>query len=345
MRFTAKKALMRALRESERAPSDGGMRGLQPLPLDLALLELDRATGRDALLQALLRGAAFWLREVQIYLARGGLLRGYIAGGRGSLDRRAIRCRALDIQASPAVENALRRDRSAMVVVREDDPVGHLSSHRQLVLQPVCLDARPVCLVLGPPRDHRPGRREQLLWAMDRLADGAAEGIHRLILERRASPKPRRSRELEIVALPPPDSSARAPAPAARTDRVAQVIPMHRPARTPFRFPRPVEIGPLSLDNFYTGLDGSIHHAGIFVATHAPRRVGDRVEVTFTIPELLGAQTIIGPVHWIQEYDPDRHSEHSVPGMGVKLRAADLSAGVRAAIERFIRQRPPLLYE
>jgi Tfp pilus assembly protein PilZ len=236
-----------------------------------------------------------------------------------------------------------------MVIVSEDDPIGHLANHRQLVVQPVCLDARPVCLVVGPPRDNRPRRCEQLLRAMERLADGAAEGLHRVILQRRVQ-----TGELEIVALPPPRTLPKAPAELRETgaqDRVARIIPIPRredpeaPPQAPFRFPRSVDVGPTSLDNFYTGLDGSIFQAGIFVATHAPRRVGDRVEVTFTVPQLMGAQTIIGPVHWVQQYDPNRHCEHSVPGMGIKLSAAELSVGVRTAIERFIKQRPPLLFE
>jgi uncharacterized protein (TIGR02266 family) len=92
--------------------------------------------------------------------------------------------------------------------------------------------------------------------------------------------------------------------------------------------------------NFYTGLSGSIEEGGIFIATFDHQPINSKIAVTFTLPS---GETVItrGMVRWIREFNPD--NPDVVPGMGVRF--VELTTRDRGAIERYLQQRAPLLYD
>ncbi len=92
--------------------------------------------------------------------------------------------------------------------------------------------------------------------------------------------------------------------------------------------------------HFYTGLSGSIDEGGIFVATFDAQKINSKIAVKFTLPS---GETIVtrGVVRWIRDYNPD--NPDVVPGMGVHF--FELSERDRTAIERYLEQRAPLLYD
>jgi uncharacterized protein (TIGR02266 family) len=137
-------------------------------------------------------------------------------------------------------------------------------------------------------------------------------------------------------ASSPPSPSALAPEAA---------IPLtHKKAserRVVSRFPLKVEVTYQSEHNFYTGITNNLSSGGIFIATHQPARIGDRIEVTFTLPGLDQVCTASGEVRWVREYNPDQVD--APPGLG--LRFGELEPAVRLCIERFVQHREPLFFD
>jgi uncharacterized protein (TIGR02266 family) len=100
-----------------------------------------------------------------------------------------------------------------------------------------------------------------------------------------------------------------------------------------------VSIDLQSESNFYVGFAEDLSDGGIFVATHLPRRIGTRVEVSISLPEgaPLCAQ---GTVRWVREYS---EATEGAPGMGVQLDGVS-----REDIDRiltFARERPPMFFD
>ncbi len=61
----------------------------------------------------------------------------------------------------------------------------------------------------------------------------------------------------------------------------------HQPnVRAAERFDLEVTVDLESDHNFYTGLTQNISSGGVFIATHHLRRIGDRITLKFTLPEL-----------------------------------------------------------
>lgn len=99
-----------------------------------------------------------------------------------------------------------------------------------------------------------------------------------------------------------------------------------------------VDIGLHSESNFYSGLSEDLSEGGLFVATYRVLSVETAVRVTFALP--TGSPiTADARVVWIR----DRPVGDSPPGMG--LRFDDLPPDAETAIRRFMKQRPPLLYD
>jgi uncharacterized protein (TIGR02266 family) len=107
------------------------------------------------------------------------------------------------------------------------------------------------------------------------------------------------------------------------------------------RFPIKVEVSYTSEHNFYTGFLENISSGGLFVATHAPASLGDVLELTFSVPGLVGICTAVGRVKWLREYNP--MDPEMVPGIGLQF--AQLEPEARAAIELFIRHRDPIFFD
>ena len=107
------------------------------------------------------------------------------------------------------------------------------------------------------------------------------------------------------------------------------------------RFPLTVEVTHTSEHNFFTGFMEDISEGGIFVATHAPVEIGDKLELTFSVPGMPGNCTLVCRVRWLRAYNPD--SNETIPGMGLSF--DDLPGQAKEAIDRFIKQREPIFYE
>jgi len=101
-----------------------------------------------------------------------------------------------------------------------------------------------------------------------------------------------------------------------------------------------IEIGFASESNFYAGFSENISEGGIFVATWQQHRLGDLVDVTFTLPGDDRSLRVHAEVRWVRAADPHQDSP---PGYGLQF--VDLDDETRVYIERFIRKRAPLFYE
>ena len=107
------------------------------------------------------------------------------------------------------------------------------------------------------------------------------------------------------------------------------------------RFPLKVEVSYTSDHNFFTGFVQNIGEGGLFVATHMPARLGDVIEVSFSVPGLPRVCTAVCKVRWIREYNAS--SPDTVPGMGLQF--AQIESDARAAIDLFIGHREPIFYD
>ncbi|MDH5671401.1 MAG: PilZ domain-containing protein [Myxococcales bacterium] len=97
-------------------------------------------------------------------------------------------------------------------------------------------------------------------------------------------------------------------------------------------------VGATTESNFFVGFSGDIAEGGVFVGTYLTAAVGDKVDLTLTLPGGF-EQVIAGTVRFVR--DPmDMDSE---PGIGVGFDR--LSAEQRELILRFVRKRPPLFYD
>jgi uncharacterized protein (TIGR02266 family) len=107
------------------------------------------------------------------------------------------------------------------------------------------------------------------------------------------------------------------------------------------RFPLKIEVGYTSDHNFYTGFLQNVSSGGLFVATHTPAKIGELLELSFTVPGLGRTCTVVCRVRWVREFDPLQ--PEMVPGMGLQF--SQLDADTRAAIDLFIAHREPIFYD
>ncbi len=91
---------------------------------------------------------------------------------------------------------------------------------------------------------------------------------------------------------------------------------------------------------FFSGFSENLSDGGLFVATYAGRRIGERLYVRFTLPGLESPIEAKVQVRWLREYDVDG-SEH--PGFGAGF--VDLAQGDRELIQRVLERRAPLFFE
>ena len=106
---------------------------------------------------------------------------------------------------------------------------------------------------------------------------------------------------------------------------------------------RPVEatVDFVSESNFYSGLSENLSVGGIFIATFATAKLGERVRIRFALPDDEAPIEAEGEVRWLRVYDPD--APETVPGMGLRFTAID--GGDLARIAEFVQAREPLFYE
>jgi len=128
-----------------------------------------------------------------------------------------------------------------------------------------------------------------------------------------------------------------------RTEHYAASLPSVAPpahAQDQRRSPRAdlsADVSLFSETHFFAGISQDVSEGGVFVATHQLRPVGTELDLTFTLPTNHEVRTR-GVVRWTRE-----SSDDSSPGIGVQFLA--LSSGDLAEIRKFLKHRPPLVWE
>ena len=101
-----------------------------------------------------------------------------------------------------------------------------------------------------------------------------------------------------------------------------------------------IELSMESEHNFYAGLAENLSASGIFVATHALRPVGHRVELELRLPGSEEPLPLTGEVRWVRQYS---ETSDVPPGMGLSF--VNVRADVLEQIQRFVRNRSPLFFD
>lgn len=108
--------------------------------------------------------------------------------------------------------------------------------------------------------------------------------------------------------------------------------------RTGSRVSLEVDIGLHSASQLYVGLSNNVSEGGVFVSTVKLLPIGSEVTLSFVLPG-GHAVTTAGRVAWWME----PRDASALPGMGVRFER--LEPEHRAAIEAFLRMRPPMFHE
>jgi uncharacterized protein (TIGR02266 family) len=101
-----------------------------------------------------------------------------------------------------------------------------------------------------------------------------------------------------------------------------------------------VDVTFTSEHNFYTGFVENLSAGGLFVATHDLRKIGESVEVRFTIPGRADPCVAQATVRWLRDVGL---GPHAAPGMGLQF--SNLDGRLRQEIEAFIALRDPMFYD
>lgn len=108
------------------------------------------------------------------------------------------------------------------------------------------------------------------------------------------------------------------------------------------RFDLEVKVDLESDHNFYTGLTQNISSGGLFIATSALRKIGDRITLKFSLPGTPEPVSVETEVRWIRE-NSALHRVDGSTGMGVRF--VDLSPVAASAIQKFLESRDSLYYD
>jgi len=105
------------------------------------------------------------------------------------------------------------------------------------------------------------------------------------------------------------------------------------------RFAVELDVSLSSEHNFYAGFAENLSSAGLFIATHVAKQIGEKLDISVNLPDGHPIQCT-GEVRWIREY-----SERSNVPPGLGIRFLDLQPADAAAIEGFLKDREPLFYD
>ncbi len=108
------------------------------------------------------------------------------------------------------------------------------------------------------------------------------------------------------------------------------------------RFDLEVKVDLESDHNFYTGLTQNISSGGLFIATSAIRKIGDRITLKFSLPGSPEPVAVETEVRWIKENSALHRADGST-GMGVRF--VNLSPAAATAIQQFVESRESLYYD
>ena len=122
----------------------------------------------------------------------------------------------------------------------------------------------------------------------------------------------------------------------------AKVAQNQQHVRAAERFDLEVKVDLESDHNFYTGLTQNISSGGVFIATSAIRKIGDRITLKFSLPGSAEPLAVETEVRWIRE-NSALHKTEGNTGMGVRF--VNLSPAAAAAINQFVQSRESLYYD
>jgi len=122
----------------------------------------------------------------------------------------------------------------------------------------------------------------------------------------------------------------------------AKVAQNQQHVRAAERFDLEVKVDLESDHNFYTGLTQNISSGGVFIATNAIRKIGDRITLKFSLPGTNETLAVETEVRWIRE-NSALHKVDGATGMGVRF--VNLSPAAAAMIQKFVESRDSLYYD
>jgi uncharacterized protein (TIGR02266 family) len=93
--------------------------------------------------------------------------------------------------------------------------------------------------------------------------------------------------------------------------------------------------------NFYTGLSRDIGSGGLFVATRRVQRIGDRLHVQFTLPDVPAPIRADTEVRWTRS-EATSDADHP-PGIGLRFLHLPLQA--KETITSFMERRESIFYD
>jgi uncharacterized protein (TIGR02266 family) len=115
------------------------------------------------------------------------------------------------------------------------------------------------------------------------------------------------------------------------------VVPQFTERREDARIAIELEVALTGDSEFFAGLTGDIARGGLFVGTYRTLPIGERVELTFSLPNGAVIRTQ-GQVRWSRAA-----STGASPGLGISFES--LSDADRAHIEDFCAARAPLYHD
>ena len=122
----------------------------------------------------------------------------------------------------------------------------------------------------------------------------------------------------------------------------AKVAQNQQHVRAAERFDLEVKVDLESDHNFYTGLTQNISSGGVFIATSAIRKIGDRITLKFSLPGTNETLAVETEVRWIRENSALMRA-HGDTGMGVRF--INLAPEAKEAIDAFVQSRESLYYD
>ena len=122
----------------------------------------------------------------------------------------------------------------------------------------------------------------------------------------------------------------------------AKVAQNQQHVRAAERFDLEVKVDLESDHNFYTGLTQNISSGGLFIATSAIRKIGDRITLKFSLPGTNETLAVETEVRWIRE-NSALHKVEGATGMGVRF--VNLSPAAASMIQTFVESRDSLYYD
>lgn len=344
---------------------------------------LRSAEDRDEPFLALLRGAFLHLAHVQLLLARGDELSGFLALDEDGFDDRWVRQRRLPLKLLSVACRTAKEGIPYLGPLPETDPLAALLPAEPrfrlgIAIFPLRLGDKLVGVLLGHAR-RKPDR--ELRDSLSLLTTEGALGLARLLEARRqakATPtspdattpetegvpaddleeddwprqtkperidvgaaRPGRRHHSTLLTTPAPLAVAAPPVLLLTKKKPSEPGPAPTPSppptadaerRTTARYQLRVEVHHRSASVFFTGFMEDISEGGLFVTTYSPLAIGDRLELTFTVPGFIDECTTSAEVRWIRPgtTGPDA----TLPGMG--LRFLGLPEAMRRAIRRFV---------